>query len=55
MKKVKKVKNRYFCAICKHSFVTPTDFIKDRQKHISKGETHIKNDKFSSKPKATVK
>ena len=46
-----KIKHRYFCAICQITFDQPTEFVKDRQKHISRGETKKENEK----PKTTTK
>jgi hypothetical protein len=39
------MKNSHFCAICQRTFGSPSAFIKDRQEHISKGETKKQNGK----------
>jgi hypothetical protein len=39
------MKNRHFCMICRTSFDSPAAFMKDRQEHISKGETKKQNGK----------
>ena len=42
---------KYFCSICRINFHNPSEFFKDRQEHISKGETNKQN----GKSKATTK
>jgi hypothetical protein len=39
------MKNKHFCPICRRTFDNPSAFIKDRQEHISKGETKKQNGK----------
>jgi hypothetical protein len=46
-----RIKHRYFCSTCQIFFDSPTEFVKDRQKHISRGEINKEHDKSETTTK----